>query len=199
MAKGRLVAALLEMLLYIGLLVCLGALVTYPSSIIWALVGIPIFWWVRKYPEKSGVFRVSFAAAVGAELFVVLVFRAWLITWTKWLLAKHRDLYSPPLLMASIFAALLPSTLGRLATRLTLDQEGANGEPPPGPGCTVGETANLAPICVIALAFRPTGKLGQLWSWINLASPHRSMAFVLLWSGLIGPLRLSLKQRHKAN
>lgn len=192
-------AALLETLLYAGLLVCLGALVTYPSSIIWALVGMPIFWWVRKYPEKSGVFRVSFAAVVGAELYVILAFGAWLITWTKWLLVKHPDLYATPLLMASIFAALLPSTLGWLDTLPTLDQEGPNGEPPPGPSCTIGETAKLAPICVIALAFMPTDKLVLLWPWINLASPHRSMAFVLLCSGLTWALRLSLEQRHKTN
>jgi hypothetical protein len=120
------VAALLETLLYAGLLVCLGALVTYPSSIIWALVGMPIFWWVRKYPEKSAAFRVSFAAAVGAELYVVLGFGAWLITWTKWLLANP-DLYATPLLMASIFAALLPSTPGWFATLPALDQATLHG------------------------------------------------------------------------
>jgi len=190
------VAALLEMLLYIGLLVCLGALVTYPSSIIWALVGIPIFWWVRKYPEKSGVFRVSFAAAVGAELFVVLVFRAWLITWTKWLLAKHPDLYAPPLLMTSLVAAILPPTLIWLST--TPDEEGPHGKPSPWLFSTIAGTAKLAPICVIALAFLSPRIVVRLWPCVELGSPSRSMEVVLLCSGLIWALHLRTEHSRKS-
>lgn len=187
---------MLETLLYAGLLVCLGLFITRPSAIILGLIGVPILWVGRRFPERPGVFRIGRVAAVVAELYVVLAFAAWLITWTKWLLAKHPDLYAPPLLMTSLVAAILPPTLIWLST--TPDEEGPHGKPSPWLFSTIAGTAKLAPICVIALAFLSPRIVVRLWPCVELGSPSRSMEVVLLCSGLIWALHLRTEHSRKS-
>jgi hypothetical protein len=181
---------MLETLLYIAFLVCLGVVITRPSAIILGLIGVPALWVGRRFPRRPVVLRISLVVAVVTELYVVLAFASWLITWTKWLLAKHPDLHASPLLMTSLFAAIIPPTLIWLSTISTPDEEGSNGEQP-GRISTIIGTAKLAPICVIALAFLSPSMLVRLWPLADLGSPTRSMEVVLLCSGLIWALHLS--------
>src|ERR1035438_1823871 len=94
---------MLETLLYAGLLVCLGVIVIRPCAVILGFIGVPALWVGRRFPGRPIVLRISLVAAIVAELYVVLAFASWLITWTKWLLAKHPDLYAPPLLVTALF------------------------------------------------------------------------------------------------
>jgi hypothetical protein len=182
---------MLETLLYIGFLVCLGVVITRPAAIILGLIGVPALWVGRRFPRRPVVLRISLVAAVLTELYVVLAFASWLITWSKWLLAKHPNLYAPPLLMTSLFAAIIPPTLIWLSTISTPDDDGSDGAQLPGRFSTIGGTAKLAPICVIALAFLSPSMLVRLWPLADLGSPTRSMEVVLLCSGLIWALHLS--------
>jgi hypothetical protein len=182
---------MLETLLYAGLLVCLGVIVIRPCAVILGFIGVPALWVGRRFPGRPIVLRISLVAAIVAELYVVLAFASWLITWTKWLLAKHPDLYAPPLLVTALFAAILPPTLIWLSTIPTPDEEGEHGEQR---FSTIAGTAKLAPVCTIAMAFLSPRMLVRLWPWDLLgSSPSRSMEVVLLCSGLIWALHLSRK------
>jgi hypothetical protein len=177
---------MLETLLYAGFLVGLGVVVTRPSAIVLGLIGVPALWMGRRFSKRPVVLRISLVVAAFTELYVVLAFASWLITWTRWLLAKHSDLYASPLLATSLFAAILPPTLIWLTTISGPDEEGL-----PGRFSSIGGTAKLAPIFVIALAFLSPSMLVRLWPLADLGSPSRSMEVVLLFSALIWALEFS--------
>ena len=179
---------MLETLLYAGFLVSLGMLGTRPSALVLGLIGVPALWVSRRFPRQIVVARISTWAAVFAELYVVLAFAASLMTWTKWLLAKRPDLYASPLLMACLFAAVLPPTLIWLTTIPTPDEE---GEHFPVSLSTIGGTVRLAPVGIIGLAFLSPGMLVRVWPWAGLGSPSQSIEAVLLISGLVWATHLS--------
>jgi hypothetical protein len=182
---------MLKTLIYAGVLICLGVIVTRPSAIIPRLVGVPALWLGNSFPRRPVVLRIALVAAVVTELYVILAFASWLTTWAKWLLAKHPDLCAPPLIRTSLLVAILPPSLIWLSTISPPDEEGSNGEQISGCLFNITRTAKLAPICVIALAFVSPSMLVRLWPWTDLGLPSRSMEVVLLFSGLVWALYLS--------
>jgi hypothetical protein len=161
---------MLQSLFYVGIQLAIALLITRPAGVILSVAGAPGAWIAYSFRTNNFVYRFGLLLATASELYLVLVFAAALILWTRSLLAANPNLHGWLLLGSSCVISLLPPWAAWASTWDGMKDRRPTGKPFLRPFFTIEHTAKVAPLGVLVLALFPSILTGG-WGWLR--SLHR--------------------------
>jgi hypothetical protein len=166
----------------------IGIALAFPYPDILAFIQIPPIWVARKIAPDSKLFKINYIAAVGIELYAVLAFSMWLISCARSIVSTHSHLYAQTFYISSVVIAMLPPFLRWVvaAPMKYCYQDPTDIDAwATLPFHSIGVTATLTPICVVALVLYP--RLVEVgWPWIAECAPSTlSISAVFVFSALL--------------
>ena len=154
-----------ETLFYVGLQLAIALLITRPASAILSLAGAPGAWIAYSFRKNILMYCFGLLVATASELYLVLVFAAALILWTRSLVAANPNLHGWLLLGSTCVISILPPWAVWLSTWDGMKDRRPTGEPFLRPFFTIEHTAKVAPLGVLVLALFPSVLNGG-WGWL---------------------------------